>query len=228
MLHGGTVTANLSLRVIGLCTVRNEACGRRSKVIYVSDGVGREPWVHLFTAQPSELAALRRTLRIRLILWGLHDHIDVAQICVSELVTNVIQHVGEGTPVTLRMALSEPYLRLEVEDPDARALPTLLAAGAALESGRGVALVDTLSDHRWGVFLRDDSKVVWCELATADVPAACALSSGSRALRAAAAEEAAIGVMVDVLHWFHAHGYDPDDMLDRAQNHFEAARGEVV
>lgn len=197
-------------------------------MIYVSDGVGREPWVHLFTAQPSELAALRRTLRIRLILWGLHDHVDVAQICVSELVTNVIQHVGEGTPVTLRMVLSEPYLRLEVEDPDARALPTLLAAGAALESGRGVALVDTLSDHRWGVFLRDDSKVVWCELATADVPAACALSRGSRALRAAAAEEAAIGVMVDVLHWLHAHGYDPDDMLDRAQNHFEAARGEEV
>ncbi|MEU9912801.1 ATP-binding protein [Streptomyces sp. NPDC051001] len=194
----------------------------------MSEGVGREPWVHLFIAQPSELAELRRTLRIRLILWGLHDHVDVVQLCVSELVTNVIQHVGEGTPVTLRMALSEPYLRLEVEDPDTRALPTLLAAGAALESGRGVALVDILSDHRWGVFLQGDSKVVWCELATADVPAAHALSSGSSALRAVAAEEAAIGVMVDVLHWLHAHGYDPDDVLDRAQTHFEAALGEVV
>lgn len=197
-------------------------------MIYVSEGVGREPWVHLFTAQPSELADLRRTLRIRLILWGLHDHVDVALLCVSELVTNVIQHVGEGTPVTLRMALSEPYLRLEVEDPDTRALPTLLAAGAALESGRGVALVDILSDHRWGVFLQGDSKVVWCELATADFPAACALSSGGSALRAVAAEEAAIGVMVDVLHWLHARGYDPDDVLDRAQTHFEAALGEVV
>ncbi|MER6181587.1 ATP-binding protein [Streptomyces sp. NPDC001652] len=197
-------------------------------MIYVSEGVGREPWVHLFTAQPNELAELRRALRIRLILWGLHDHVDVAQLCVSELVTNVIQHVGEGTPVTLRMALSEPYLRLEVEDPDTRTLPTLLAAGAALESGRGVALVDILSDHRWGVFLQGDSKVVWCELATADVPAAHALSSGSSALRAVAAEEAAIGVMVDVLHWLHAHGYDTDDVLDRAQTHFEAALGEVV
>ncbi|WP_307030165.1 ATP-binding protein [Streptomyces canus] len=194
----------------------------------MSEGVGREPWVHLFTAQPSELAELRRTLRIRLILWGLHAHVDVAQLCVSELVTNVIRHVGEGTPVTLRMALREPYLRLEVEDPDMRALPTLLAAGAGMESGRGVALVDILSDHRWGVFLQGDSKVVWCELATADVPAACALPSGSSALRAVAAEEAAIGVMVDLLHWLHACGYDPDDVLDRAQTHFEAALGEVV
>ncbi|WP_406445108.1 ATP-binding protein [Streptomyces sp. NBC_01613] len=224
-------------------------------MIYASDHVGREPWLYAFISHPSEVTQLRRMLRLRLILWGLPDHVDAAQICASELVTNVIRHVGEGTPVTLRMALSGPYLRLEVEDPDTRALPTLLAASTALESGRGMALVDAVTDHRWGVILRGDSKVVWCELA-GDASVACsqakngprvtraeavldlygswplphgrAMAGGGSLLSMAAAEEAAVGVMADVLHWLRAHGYDPDDVLDRAQTHFEAEIGEVV
>ncbi|GAA4082378.1 ATP-binding protein [Streptomyces shaanxiensis] len=223
-------------------------------MIYVSGCVGREPWVQQFIAQASELSQLRRTLKLRLILWGLHEHVDVAQICLSELATNVIQHVGQGTPATLRLALSGPYLRLEVEDPDARALPTLLAVSSAVESGRGMALVDALSDHRWGVVPRGDSKVVWCELAV-DASSASGHANGPRVRRAeaildlygswrlprggpvpgegsvltkAVAEEAAIGVMADMLHWLRAHGFDPDDVLDRAQSHFEAEIGEVV
>lgn len=223
-------------------------------MIYVSGRVGREPWAHKFVAQPRELSELRRMLKLRLILWGFPDHVDAAQICVSELVTNVIQHVGEGTPATLRMALNESHLRLEVEDPDTRALPTLLAASAALEWGRGVALVDAMTAHRWGVSLRGDSKVVWCELAT-DASSACDQTNGPRVTRAeaildlygswrlphsraisghggvlgmAVVEDAAIGVMTDLLHWLRARGYDPDDVLDRAQSHFEAEIGEVV
>ncbi|GHH24261.1 hypothetical protein GCM10018780_74360 [Streptomyces lanatus] len=254
MLHGESCTATLSLRVIGVSTVRNKAREGWSKVIYVSDCVGREPWVHKFAAQPSELAELRRTLKLRLILWGLPDHVDAAQICMSELVTNVIRHVGEGTPSTLRAALNGPYLRLEVTDPDTRALPTLLTVSSALESGRGMALVDTLTDHRWGVSVQGDRKVVWCELAT-DTAVACGTtiaphvtragaildlygswqlprekvqSGRGSVLGAAAAEEAAVGVMADVLHWLHAHGHDPDDVLDRAQTHFEAELGEIA
>ncbi|MGW2524128.1 ATP-binding protein [Streptomyces sp. NPDC001617] len=223
-------------------------------MIYVSGCAGREPWLHAFTAHPNEVAQLRRTLRLRLILWGLPDLVDAAQICVSELVANVIRHVGEGTPTMLRMALSGPYLRFEVEDPDTRALPTLLAAGTTQESGRGMALVDAVTDHRWGVNLCGDSKVVWCELAV-DAPGADSQANGPRVTRAeaildlygswqlphgramaggasllstAAAEEAAIGVMADVLHWLRARGYDPDDVLDRAQTHFEAQIGQGV
>ncbi|WP_316776023.1 ATP-binding protein [Streptomyces sasae] len=222
-------------------------------VICVSGHVVREPWRHEFIADPKEVAQLRRMLRLRLILWGLHDHVDVALICVSELVTNVIQHVGEGTAAALRMELNEPHLRLEVEDPDTRALPTLLAASTALESGRGMALVDAVTDHRWGVIIRGDTKVVWCELAVET--AACGPTNGPRVTRAeailelygswrlphggvvvgiasplsmAATEEVAIEVMADVLHWLRARGHDPDDVLDRAQMHFEAEIGGVL
>lgn len=253
MLHNGTCAATLSLRVIDV-SAESTKRERWSKMIFVSDCVGRQPWVHQFAAQPSALAELRRTLKLRLTLWGLPDHVDAAQICASELVTNVIQHVGEGTPATLLIAFNEPYLRLEVADPDMQALPTLLAACSALESGRGMAIVDTLADHRWGVFLRGDSKVVWCELATDasaasestagprvtragaildlygswQLPYGRAASGGNSVLGAAAAEEAAIGVLADVLHWLRAHGYDPDAVLDRAQTHFEAEIGEAV
>jgi hypothetical protein len=35
-------------------------------------------------------------------------------------------------------------------------------------------------------------------------------------------EEAAIGVIADILCWLHARGHDADDLLDRAQSQFEA------
>jgi hypothetical protein len=36
------------------------------------------------------------------------------------------------------------------------------------------------------------------------------------------AEEAAINVIADLLHWLGAHGRDPDEVLERAQTHFLA------
>ncbi|MER0425510.1 hypothetical protein AB0F05_21600 [Streptomyces microflavus] len=43
------------------------------------------------------------------------------------------------------------------------------------------------------------------------------------------AEESAIDVIVaDLLHWFRAHGCDPDSALDRAQMHLEAELPEAV
>ncbi|UXY20015.1 ATP-binding protein [Streptomyces cynarae] len=208
--------------------------------------MSRKPWDVAFAAEPEEVGALRRILRLRLGLWGLHDVVDSAQLCVSELVANVINHVGRGTPSTLAVSMSGTHLRIEVRDPDTRALPTLLDAGAEAESGRGVALVDAVAD-RWGVQLLADQKVTWCELATglttpsghredprvtraeallglygeAKAPPA---ARGSR-LNAVAAEEAAIEVIADILYWFRAHGRDADDALDRAQMHFEAESG---
>lgn len=40
-------------------------------------------------------------------------------------------------------------------------------------------------------------------------------------------EDAAIDVVVDVLHWLRAHGRDVDEALDRAQTHFEAEVAEA-
>ncbi|MGW1868574.1 ATP-binding protein [Streptomyces mauvecolor] len=212
-------------------------------IFYDSECVRRKPWNLPFSAEPCEVAGLRRVLSLHLSLWGLPDVVEAAQMCVTELVTNVINHVGVGTPTTLAVSMSDTRLRIEIHDPDTRALPTLLAAQEASENGRGLAIVDALA-LCWGVILRADSKVVWCELATDLVTTGGHVggprvaraeqclsrydsvrqvrSSGLGRLSVAVAEEAAIGLIVDLLHWLRAHGCDADDALVRAQVNFEA------
>jgi anti-sigma regulatory factor (Ser/Thr protein kinase) len=86
-------------------------------------------------------------------------------------VTNVIDHVGEGTPVTVRVRVTDAgHTRVEVTDPDRRALPVLLHAATTDESGRGLAILDRLA-RRWGVDAGAGHKTVWCELSA---PAASA------------------------------------------------------
>ncbi|MGW2124178.1 hypothetical protein ACWCW0_22115, partial [Streptomyces sp. NPDC001758] len=43
-----------------------------------------------------------------------------------------------------------------------------------------------------------------------------------RGQREAVLEESAVELIADLLHWTSARGLDPDDMLDRAQMHYEA------
>lgn len=210
--------------------------------------VPRKSWELPFLAEPEEVAGLRRVLRLHLTLWGLPELVESAQICVTELTSNVIRHVGAGTPATLALSMSGTYLRIELHDPDTRALPTLLSAEGEVESGRGMTIVDAVTE-RWGVILREDSKVVWCELATdltdpnghtggprvAQAEEYLSLygtarhprPSNSSRLSVAVAEEAAIDLIADVLHWLRAHGCDPDEALDRAQMHFEGELKEV-
>ncbi|MFE6591130.1 ATP-binding protein [Streptomyces sp. NPDC057781] len=202
------------------------------------------PWSLPFLADAEQVSSLRRALRMHLEYWGLHELRDAAELCASELVANVIRHVGAGTPSTLVASLNGSNLRIEIHDPDARALPTLACTGPDAEEGRGMVLVDAISD-RWGVELTGDRKVTWCEFrmsATkadrhAPVPrlarAADVLSlyggsgsapqpDGHGRLGAAVAEEAAINIITDLLYWFRVHGRDADDVLDQAQAHFEA------
>jgi signal transduction histidine kinase len=97
-----------------------------------------------------------------------HD-IDVL-LCASELLTNVIDHLGEGTPVTVRVyGTGTGRVRVEVTDPNPRALPVLLSASGTSESGRGLALVAAVAE-RWGVEQGAAYKTVWCELPACDGP----------------------------------------------------------
>lgn len=202
----------------------------------------RKPWELAFLAEPEEVAHLRRILRAHLRTWGLTEVMDAAQLCVSELVTNVIKHVGAGTPTILALSMNGTLLRVEVQDPDTRALPVLVSAASDAGSGRGLALVDAVAE-RWGVGLVPDRKITWCELATgamgsnghsvdshvaraarmlgcyADGWPLC--SAGRSRSHASLTEGLVIDAISDLLHWMRVHGYDADDALDRAQTGFE-------
>ncbi|MGV9280886.1 ATP-binding protein [Streptomyces sp. NPDC003730] len=210
-----------------------------------------QPWRLPFQAVADQVWVLRRALRIHLEYWGVGELRDAAEICVGELVANVIKHVGPETQSTLVASLGGSCLRIEVHDPDARTLPTLTRASLDAEAGRGMTLVDAMSD-RWGVEIAGDHKVTWCEfrvevgaterrctpmprLARAtDVlrlyggPGSTRQSALEGRLGAARAEEAAINAITDLLYWFRAHGWDVDDALDRAQAHFEAECGAAL
>lgn len=205
----------------------------------------REPWELLFPAAPRDVAGLRRIVRVHLKGWGLSQQIPAAQLCVTEMVAHVIRRVGAGAPTSLRLSMNGTYLRIEVRDSVRHALP-LTAAEPETEEGRGRVLVDAIVD-RCGVFLREDHKVTWCEIAT-DLTAPNSHSGSVRVTRAetvisshraatsprvatasrgrfvtTAAKDAAIDVIVDLLYWVSAHGYDVDDVLDIAHLRFDAA-----
>lgn len=113
-------------------------------------------------ATPEAVPGVRRTVREYL---GGVPCADL-QLCVSELLTNVIRHLGDGVPVTIRVTCAAVggRTRLEVTDPAPRASPVRCRTAAADdESGRGLALLDAVA-VRWGVDEGPGTKTVWCEL----------------------------------------------------------------
>ncbi|MCX4964141.1 ATP-binding protein [Streptomyces sp. NBC_00654] len=118
------------------------------------------PYTVALFAVPKAVPEIRRSLRE----WcGGEDSPDLL-LCVSELMANVIVHLGEGTPVTLRVfGTRSGGMRVELSDPEPCAWPTLRAAADGEESGRGLTLVDAVA-WRWGVERLPYGKTVWCEL----------------------------------------------------------------
>lgn len=103
---------------------------------------------------------------VRLARHAVREHLGQetdAELCVSELLTNVITHLGEGTPVTLRITGRATRTRVELTDPDAHGCPVQRQAAVSDESGRGLALLDAVA-LRWGVSKESGGKTVWCEL----------------------------------------------------------------
>jgi anti-sigma regulatory factor (Ser/Thr protein kinase) len=117
----------------------------------------------VLTSCPESAATARRLALAVLRLWGLHHHGEVCERLVSELVGNAVRHTGART-FGLRMARPRGRIRVEVRDPS-RALPCLLPVRELDTSGRGLFLVDQLSD-RWGVDLLAHGKTTWFELRT--------------------------------------------------------------
>ncbi|MET9695370.1 ATP-binding protein [Streptomyces sp. NPDC006529] len=112
-------------------------------------------------ALPAAVGAARRAVAA---------HGPDVTLCVSELLTNVITHVGEGTPVTLSITgTPDGRTRVELTDPDPRVWPVLRHATDADESGRGLALLAAVS-LRWGVRQGPAGKTVWCEIPPTPAP----------------------------------------------------------
>ncbi|MFF7177453.1 SpoIIE family protein phosphatase [Streptomyces sp. NPDC008121] len=117
---------------------------------------------HVGQSDPEALSSARHMIRAAVRAWGGGERSDEIELVADELVTNALMHTDGGAIVTLRM-LGNPERRLRVEVEDrSSALPRRREAGEAGVSGRGLLLVDQLSDV-WGVESRGSGKCVWCE-----------------------------------------------------------------
>ncbi|MFF9216311.1 ATP-binding protein [Streptomyces viridosporus] len=105
---------------------------------------------------------LRRILRLYLTGAGLVGLTDAAELALTELVANVVRHVP-GRRCRICFLLRPGGVRVEVADGCPR-LPTRAAGDGLGEGGRGLVIVDAVTD-RWGVAVRPDGrgKTVWFE-----------------------------------------------------------------
>ena len=122
--------------------------------IVPGDGGRRAELVLEGDARAAGLA--RHFLRDRLSQWGVDPDVgDGAQLCLSELVTNVIMHAGTGSELVVH--LEAAVLTVVVRDIGATARPGVPATYLPIPEdddplrvfGRGLTLVDAIAD-RWG------------------------------------------------------------------------------
>ncbi|MDQ0404026.1 ATP-binding protein [Streptomyces sp. NPDC000349] len=191
-----------------------------------------------FRAVPAEVRLLRQAAKAQLRQWGVPHAATETELVVTELATNVIKHVGEGTSATLVLEWGTERLRVEVHD-KSHSMPSVSPAGCDDECGRGLHLLAVLTAD-WGTVLTAAGKSVWCEIALGPERAyqrmerAVAALEGYRPggtttrqgrLRDAVLKESAVELIADLLHWTASCGFDPDDILDQAQSHYEAEPG---
>ncbi|MFI1730357.1 ATP-binding protein [Streptomyces acidicola] len=116
--------------------------------------------------------------------------VDDATLCTSELVTNSCVH-AKGTGAVLLLTAEREAVRVTVYDEDRT--PPALREGYDGESGRGLWIVDALTEGRWGTELPaprlgldgSEGKGVWFELGKGPSGEAACSSGAVEACRCA-------------------------------------------
>jgi anti-sigma regulatory factor (Ser/Thr protein kinase) len=114
---------------------------------------------------PAAPAEARRRVRDAIRSWQVPVDLDAALLLTSELVTNAVRHEAgqRAQAVVLAIACSRGRLRVDVHDTSC-SLPAVAEVPADAETGRGLLLVETLSDE-WGSYRTPTGKAVYFTLA---------------------------------------------------------------
>ncbi|MBY3554528.1 ATP-binding protein [Modestobacter lapidis] len=120
-------------------------------------------------AVPRSVVAARRVLRELLAAWGASQDRQDAELLATELVANVVDHVGGDGGLSLEIVLAEDWLRIAVVDGSA-VRPVVQGLSGVRPRGRGLQMVAAIAT-RWGVEDHSGGKRVWFDLVPAGVPA---------------------------------------------------------
>ena len=111
---------------------------------------------------PGSVRVARHVLLELLRVWDVpHEHEDAA-LLVTELVTNVVDHVGGEAELTVEITSGEDWLRIAVVDGSA-VLPVVRELSLDQPRGRGMRMIQAIAD-RWGVEEHGGGKRVWLDL----------------------------------------------------------------
>jgi anti-sigma regulatory factor (Ser/Thr protein kinase) len=114
--------------------------------------------------QAEALSEARAELRSVLHDWSRPDQVDTAVLLTSELLGNVLVHTEQTAALTATVTGAGRARRLLVEVTDhGDELPHQRVPGELASSGRGLILLDLLSDQ-WGVRPEPRGKTVWFAL----------------------------------------------------------------
>ena len=111
-------------------------------------------------AQASSAERARRFVERALTSWNCMELIEVTVLLANELVTNSVLHAN--TDIRVEITKLPTGVRVQVSDHDV-ALVTPRRASVHAEGGRGLALVEGISDG-WGVERWDGGKTVWFQI----------------------------------------------------------------
>ena len=120
---------------------------------------------HSVGADTSASRVARRFLQETSGAWELPpDLTEVAQLVVSELVSNAVEHAGTGSTISLELV--DRRLKVSVRD-GSTTQPVSRPLDLVSFRGRGLPLIDQVSED-WGVRYHPDGKTVWAVLAGSD------------------------------------------------------------
>lgn len=131
-----------------------------------------------FAPLPTAPGMVRAYVASTLAGWGFRELTDVAELVASELASNAVTASGKArngteTPlVRVCLIIDGDVLTIEVWD-QAPGVPVLRDADWSAETGRGLAIIDSLTGGAWGCesAIGQKSKCVWAELLLRDEPA---------------------------------------------------------
>jgi anti-sigma regulatory factor (Ser/Thr protein kinase) len=94
--------------------------------------------------------------------WGAPQDRDDAALLVTEVVTNVVDHVGGEASFTLELEVSDGWLLVAVVD-GSSVLPVVRELDRERPRGRGLQLVEAIAE-RWGTEEHHGGKRIWFQL----------------------------------------------------------------
>ncbi|WP_405145086.1 ATP-binding protein [Sphaerisporangium sp. NBC_01403] len=108
-----------------------------------------------------------------------HPALDDVTLLVSEVVTNAVIHSNSrnGGRVTLALADCYDFIHVDVVDEGGEMIPQV-GAGIFAESGRGLMLVEQISDH-WDVYEDSAGRTVWFQVRYERVASCCPMQRTS-------------------------------------------------